>query len=423
MHAYRSRSSVSGARRVPELARSPEAATSSTATVRRSRLVRFVTGRAARLVTDRRVALGVPLDAIGIGLPGSPRRMKHRRRSRRHPGLWRVATSSTASRSISQRTCRASPRTSRPPRRGRSRRRPPAPRPGRAPTRPRRSAPGRASGPVPPEPRGPVAERCDGEHADRPLAGHIRRHERHALDTGALDWLAVSRSASARHPRRRSAAARARQRRYRTGRPRAGAGLPAPSRSRGRSAPCRGRAPALAPRRPGRAPRADRRSFADGSDERAPDRGGVAGTRERPGQLGYGLQVTLGDGFLDPQESSHRAPTAASFGRPDARYHGAVVKRVLLASPRGYCAGVERAVDTVERALELTARPSTSASRSSTTSTSCATSRPAARSSSRTRARFPSARRSSSRPTASRRPSTRTRPREASARSTRRARS
>jgi 4-hydroxy-3-methylbut-2-enyl diphosphate reductase len=29
-----------------------------------------------------------------------------------------------------------------------------------------------------------------------------------------------------------------------------------------------------------------------------------------------------------------------------------VVKRVLLAAPRGYCAGVERAVETVERALE-----------------------------------------------------------------------
>jgi 4-hydroxy-3-methylbut-2-enyl diphosphate reductase len=29
-----------------------------------------------------------------------------------------------------------------------------------------------------------------------------------------------------------------------------------------------------------------------------------------------------------------------------------VVKRILLASPRGYCAGVERAVETVERALE-----------------------------------------------------------------------
>ena len=29
-----------------------------------------------------------------------------------------------------------------------------------------------------------------------------------------------------------------------------------------------------------------------------------------------------------------------------------MVERVLLASPRGYCAGVERAVETVERALE-----------------------------------------------------------------------
>src|SRR5688500_11990902 len=29
-----------------------------------------------------------------------------------------------------------------------------------------------------------------------------------------------------------------------------------------------------------------------------------------------------------------------------------MVKRVLLASPRGYCAGVERAVETVERALD-----------------------------------------------------------------------
>jgi len=34
-----------------------------------------------------------------------------------------------------------------------------------------------------------------------------------------------------------------------------------------------------------------------------------------------------------------------------------VVKRVLLASPRGYCAGVERAVETVEKALELYGRP------------------------------------------------------------------
>jgi 4-hydroxy-3-methylbut-2-enyl diphosphate reductase len=34
-----------------------------------------------------------------------------------------------------------------------------------------------------------------------------------------------------------------------------------------------------------------------------------------------------------------------------------VVKRILLASPRGYCAGVERAVDTVEQALELWGPP------------------------------------------------------------------
>jgi 4-hydroxy-3-methylbut-2-en-1-yl diphosphate reductase len=34
-----------------------------------------------------------------------------------------------------------------------------------------------------------------------------------------------------------------------------------------------------------------------------------------------------------------------------------VVKRVLLASPRGYCAGVERAVETVERTLELYGAP------------------------------------------------------------------
>ena len=34
-----------------------------------------------------------------------------------------------------------------------------------------------------------------------------------------------------------------------------------------------------------------------------------------------------------------------------------MVKRLLLAAPRGYCAGVERAVETVERALELHGAP------------------------------------------------------------------
>src|SRR3954453_15718022 len=38
-------------------------------------------------------------------------------------------------------------------------------------------------------------------------------------------------------------------------------------------------------------------------------------------------------------------------------YAGRVVKKVLLASPRGYCAGVERAVETVEKALDLYGPP------------------------------------------------------------------
>src|SRR5262245_25914648 len=41
-------------------------------------------------------------------------------------------------------------------------------------------------------------------------------------------------------------------------------------------------------------------------------------------------------------------------------YHGAVTetrKRVLLAKPRGYCAGVDRAVQTVEEALKLYGAP------------------------------------------------------------------
>ena len=49
---------------------------------------------------------------------------------------------------------------------------------------------------------------------------------------------------------------------------------------------------------------------------------------------------------------------SASSGRCEARgYDGCVVRKVLLASPRGYCAGVERAVETVEKALELYGPP------------------------------------------------------------------
>src|SRR3981081_3389023 len=44
----------------------------------------------------------------------------------------------------------------------------------------------------------------------------------------------------------------------------------------------------------------------------------------------------------------------ASTGRPPPNLGGmsATTRRVLLAKPRGYCAGVDRAVQTVEMALE-----------------------------------------------------------------------
>ena len=43
--------------------------------------------------------------------------------------------------------------------------------------------------------------------------------------------------------------------------------------------------------------------------------------------------------------------------REGLRYHEGMPSRVLLAWPRGYCAGVERAVDTVERALRIYGPP------------------------------------------------------------------
>jgi 4-hydroxy-3-methylbut-2-en-1-yl diphosphate reductase len=45
------------------------------------------------------------------------------------------------------------------------------------------------------------------------------------------------------------------------------------------------------------------------------------------------------------------------WGGPAGGYHDGVAQRILLAWPRGYCAGVERAVDTVERALRIYGPP------------------------------------------------------------------
>jgi len=58
---------------------------------------------------------------------------------------------------------------------------------------------------------------------------------------------------------------------------------------------------------------------------------------------------------------AHRpAPVASERLRRAGTYHGRVTetrKRVLLAKPRGYCAGVDRAVQTVEEALKLYGAP------------------------------------------------------------------
>ena len=54
--------------------------------------------------------------------------------------------------------------------------------------------------------------------------------------------------------------------------------------------------------------------------------------------------------FSFPGRSSGLHRTRAILAR-------GLVKQVLLASPRGYCAGVERAVDTVERALQHYGKP------------------------------------------------------------------
>src|SRR5271154_5402681 len=46
-----------------------------------------------------------------------------------------------------------------------------------------------------------------------------------------------------------------------------------------------------------------------------------------------------------------------SNSRPTLPQVGSMPEKLLLAAPRGYCAGVDRAVQTVERALELYGAP------------------------------------------------------------------
>ena len=64
-----------------------------------------------------------------------------------------------------------------------------------------------------------------------------------------------------------------------------------------------------------------------------------------------------GGPFHYPAEAPIPEPVRPAEGRGSLTRIGYVVKRVLLASPRGYCAGVDRAVETVRRTLELSGPP------------------------------------------------------------------
>ena len=73
----------------------------------------------------------------------------------------------------------------------------------------------------------------------------------------------------------------------------------------------------------------------------------------------HGLHPTVG--LLSPRVSTlGNMPPTINMGIPGASSSvagGVTGKRVLLAEPRGYCAGVDRAVETVERALEKHGAP------------------------------------------------------------------
>jgi 4-hydroxy-3-methylbut-2-enyl diphosphate reductase len=74
----------------------------------------------------------------------------------------------------------------------------------------------------------------------------------------------------------------------------------------------------------------------------------AASNERRPAALdppGGGLSLGWGDAGTGARPGTSELPSSS------------VVKRVLLAAPRGFCAGVERAIETVERALDLYGAP------------------------------------------------------------------
>jgi 4-hydroxy-3-methylbut-2-en-1-yl diphosphate reductase len=78
-----------------------------------------------------------------------------------------------------------------------------------------------------------------------------------------------------------------------------------------------------------------------------------------PSAIYRDVAITRGPLLTTPRSSGPRCfwVSGMPFGPHPAATMAVMVKKVLLASPRGYCAGVERAVETVEKALELYGPP------------------------------------------------------------------
>src|ERR1700692_1354484 len=85
------------------------------------------------------------------------------------------------------------------------------------------------------------------------------------------------------------------------------------------------------------------------------------GTRARPPCIDAVSKIACGS--LSSTAAQARAevlsgaPTIALVSDPARSSSQNTVEQILLAAPRGYCAGVDRAVQTVERALELHGAP------------------------------------------------------------------
>ena len=117
------------------------------------------------------------------------------------------------------------------------------------------------------------------------------------------------------------------------------------------------RPPGARSRRPGRAGR-HRRPRRGHGDRRPPRRAGLG--RAGRGRAGHLRHPRAGTAVARDHQPAGCGPCGLAVRRPGPRRLGGRRRgpgRSLLAGPRSFCAGVERAIETVERALEPLRRP------------------------------------------------------------------